>query len=484
MVYGPRGRGKSFFLKYLGIRFGQDPRFQNCRFVSLPEEQSNVRFASDVVRMILSQIEGSGFQSVIPLWREPEELWQQHYSHLENWCQGQIKQHENFMLVVVLENFNDLLETLDDAGLHRLRHMMEHQPGFTLIGASPRIHVDGDYNNPIFHIFKPIMLSTWNEEDYLAYFSRRRDLESARTGRKWSAAETRLQDAKLKAISQFTGGSPRMAVVLTDLLLKDNLVSTAQTLYGLVDELTPYYQDLIKELRKRANSLALFDALIRHGENLSQSELAERVGARQNEISRAFSWLHENGYVTGKKRQESKEYRYYVSDRVFVLYYLRREVLHNESYTPIWLLADFLVEFYSEEELRQHAFYHAVQDPSPETRDILRVWMRKKGMPEERYKKEQNIGKLLNGLGIPQNAYSEVAVNLAKKGEYEKAMEYCEKVLNDQSQKNGGNVKANIYAAKAYVFAKKGDLEKATELLKQALNFEPTNEELASGHAR
>ena len=69
LVVGPRGRGKSFFLKYLRIHFERDKRFQNCRFISLPEEQSNVRFASDFVRMLLSQVTGTGYQSVSAYWR-------------------------------------------------------------------------------------------------------------------------------------------------------------------------------------------------------------------------------------------------------------------------------------------------------------------------------------------------------------------------------------------------------------------------------
>lgn len=42
-----------------------------------------------------------------------------------------------------------------------------------------------------------------------------------------------------------------MAVVLTNLLLEEDVISTAQTLYGLIDDLTPYYQDLTKSIFKK-----------------------------------------------------------------------------------------------------------------------------------------------------------------------------------------------------------------------------------------
>ncbi|MEO6036965.1 MAG: ATP-binding protein, partial [Saprospiraceae bacterium] len=207
MVVGPRGRGKSFFLKYLRIMFERDERFQHCLFISLPEEQSNVRFASDLVRMILSQINGEGFRSVTPLWREPEELWQNSVNELEAYCRQQAAEHEGkFLLVAVVENFQDLLERLDETGEHRIRHLMEHLPQFTLIGATPYARVDSDYNRPIFHIFKEIQIQPWPEESYLKYFRRRQQLESERTGKTWTEAELRFKEAKLRAISQYTGG--------------------------------------------------------------------------------------------------------------------------------------------------------------------------------------------------------------------------------------------------------------------------------------
>ena len=119
--------------------------------------------------------------------------------------------------------------------------------------------------------------------------------------------------AKLKALSQFTGGSPRMAVVLTNLLLDDDLISTVKTLFGLIDDLTPYYQDLTKSIPPK--SKILFDTLIRKGENLSQSELAKMVGATQSKVSKAFLWLKDNGYIIGKKRTNSPAFSYKSTSR-------------------------------------------------------------------------------------------------------------------------------------------------------------------------
>ena len=107
-----------------------------------------------------------------------------------------------------------------------------------------------------------------------------------------------------------------MAVALTNLLLNENVVSTARTLYGLVDELTPYYQDLVKDI------------------------------------------------------------------------------------PPVWLLADFLTVFYSEEELHRHALYHLIAEPSANAEDLLRVWMRKKGMEEGAYGHDRDLEEMLGAAGV------------------------------------------------------------------------------------
>jgi len=138
--------------------------------------------------------------------------------------------------------------------------------------------------------------------------------------------------------------------------LEDDVLSTVKTLTGLIDDLTPYYQDITKNIPKR--SKILFDTLIRKGENISQSELAKVVGATQSKIAKAFLWLKDNGYIIEKKRSNGPAFSYSVADRIHVLYYKMREVHHNKQITPIWLFSDFLVAFYQEKELRTHSIEH------------------------------------------------------------------------------------------------------------------------------
>jgi len=383
LIRGPRGMGKSFFLKYLQIKFRQSGKFDNCEFLLLPEEQNNINTPSDLIKLILSELTQQSGVDATTFWEEPDEVWQMELQKLKQCLSEKKSAQKDYMLVVVLENLDTFLRNIQSdkktakVSESRFRHLLEKIKDLTIIGAVPRVDsdiIDGNYNKRLFHAFKKCTLKKWTTEDYFKYFDRRKDLSDIQM----TAAEESLKRAKLKALSHFTGGSPRMAVVLTNLLLEDDVISTANTLFGLIDDLTPYYQDLTKSIPKK--SKILFDTLIRKGENLSQSELAEAVGATQNKISKAFLWLKDNGYVIGKKRSDSPAFSYQVADRIHVLYYQLREIHHNQGITPIWLLSDFLVAFYQSDELRTHAFKALSEQPSANANDLAKLYLISSGL--------------------------------------------------------------------------------------------------------
>jgi len=389
LIRGPRGMGKSFFLKYLEINFKSKSEFRNSNIILLPEEQNNINSPSDFIKLILTLATGGSARSIITSWEEAEETWQKELQKLKDFIAGQKEKFEKYILVVVAENIDELLQNIQrDSKTRkiyesRFRHILEHLDNFILIGATTKLEdgIDRKYDNRLFHIFKRCRLTRWKEEDYFNYFERRKQLKIEQTGVQFSLDQEDLMKAKLKAISQFTGGSPRMAVVLTDLLLEDNVLSTANTLFGLIDDLTPYYQDLTKNIPPK--SRMLFDTLIRKEENLSQSQVAELLNATQSKISKAFGWLVENGYIIGKKRSDSPAFLYSVADRIYVLYYLQREVYHNENYSPIWLLSDFLVAFYQKDELRNHAIRFLRDSPGRESMDLAKVYMLSAGVEKD-----------------------------------------------------------------------------------------------------
>lgn len=410
LIRGPRGMGKSFFLKYLQINFRKKEVFEDCEFLLLPEEQNNINSPTDLIKLILSELQNESGAAAISLWEEPDNLWQLELKKLKAFIAQKKAIKTNYQLVVVIENLDEFLRNIKhdkktrQTYESRFRHLLEKLNDFTIIGATPRIDsdaIDGDYNQRLFHAFKKCNLKRWTEEDYFNYFERRQRIKEKEKGITYSTEQTNLMRAKLKALSHYTGGSPRMAVVLTNLLLEEDVISTAKTLFGLIDDLTPYYQDLTKSIPPK--SKILFDTLIRKEENLSQSELAKIVGATQSKISKAFLWLKDNGYIIGKKRSNSPAFSYQVADRIHVLYYQLREIHHNKNITPIWLLSDFLVAFYQEKELREHALQSFRKQHGVEASDPIKVYLLSTGIIEKyesvNFKLKENWIKLIEKIG-------------------------------------------------------------------------------------
>ncbi len=416
LIRGPRGMGKSFFLKYLQINFKKEKKFKDCEFLLLPEEQNNINSPSDLIKLVLSDLNEQSGESAITQWEEPENLWVTELAKLKEYIAQKKTIQENYHLVVVIENLDEFLNNIKNEKKtrevfeSRFRHLLEKINHLTIIGATPRIDpeaIDGNYNQRLFHAFKKCNLKRWGEDDYSKYLERRRTIKEEQLGIPFTPTQTALMRAKLKAISHYTGGSPRMAVVLTNLLLEDNVLSTVNTLMGLIDDLTPYYQDLTKSIPPK--SKILFDTLIRKGENISQSELAKIVGATQSKISKAFLWLKDNGYIIGKKRSKSAAFSYSVADRIHVLYYKMREVHHNKQITPIWLFSDFLVVFYQEKENEnKHLIWNS--DNIEENYILSNQWDKAKALLKTDQENNEAIFKEFGDAVI----YTEKHQNLAK----------------------------------------------------------------------
>ena len=114
IIKGPRGMGKSFFLKYLKINFQQEEQFKNCDFLLLPEEQNNINSPSDLIKLILNQLKGKTGKDITSLWEEPDEIWQIELNKLKEYIHHKKEINKDYMLVVVIENLNDFLTNIQN----------------------------------------------------------------------------------------------------------------------------------------------------------------------------------------------------------------------------------------------------------------------------------------------------------------------------------------------------------------------------------
>ncbi|MES9882786.1 MAG: tetratricopeptide repeat protein [Sedimenticola sp.] len=372
LLSGQRGMGKSFLLRLLEIELAER---DDLHMVILPEEQPNIFSPEGLLLEIANRLGETPLQANVALWEgDGDENWQAALNHI--WERKALLPGSP-LLVVAVENIDQLLnQAFDELGQSYLRKLLEHEPRLMLIASCLNDDVDQDYDQRLFQAFRHLPLTPWGQKEHVAYLKKRAELAGVPFGAE--AAH------KIRAYSQFTGGSPRIAMVLADLLLgKSDAKETAVNLQTLVDSLTDYYLDLLGRIP--TNSRKLFDALLRLGEPCSQSGLAARVGATQSRISRAFSWLRDHRYVQEEPRIKGrKEQLYRATDRLMVQFYRMRYLQQDSRRNALASMADFLADFYSFKEQRREASTLLEQGAPEDARLFAELALRGVGVSTER----------------------------------------------------------------------------------------------------
>lgn len=351
IVSGPRGYGKSFLMRHLQLLLEHIAKDEDLAIgvVIMPEEMPHVREPETLLRELTRTFLGVEGGEALLSWHDDEDdAWGEAALELETAITNKLS--EGGLLVALVENFDQLLRRAFDKGdkTGRLREFLTRNDGrLMLVAASATGAFDRDYDRPLYRAFKEVTLRPWSLEETIDFFNRQRQAVGL-------PPLDGVKLARAKAVAHFIGGTPRLATLLGEALLGDDVIKAADLLNRLVDELTPYYKERIDSLPGRSQKL--LDALLRFGEPATQSDLAKRVKANaQPAIAGPFKTLMDERIVVGEKAHGSAEILYRVADRVFAHYYRRRIVAHGSETCALEALVDLLAQFFTPEELKQKA---------------------------------------------------------------------------------------------------------------------------------
>ncbi len=468
ILYGPRGIGKSFFTRLLKIHHDKSELFSNSQFIQLPEEQDNINFTADLLDVIATILEGGKLADVKPKWSITPVQYQESKKRLKLAIQKVAEEKNIKHIFVTQENLQVFIPKLDNTESGRFREFLSDFNEITLIGSSLRPDLDNDYAKKLFQVFKKIDIEPWSEENFLKYYERKA-LRSIFKEEKLE--QLKKSKNKIRAIVKFTGGSPRLAVILSNLILDKNILDTTELLDGIIDDLTSYYQDITSDIPHK--SKMLFDMLIRKGENMTQSALAQSFDPplEQSTIARSFSWLLENYYVISSKQAKGHTKHFYVRDRLYVLYYQKRQVFADMPFSFIGIFVDFLAEFYSQKEQQKEI---ALLDCNhPYSKGLLYHFAKKENLAiqqshEANYIKKQLLdsydSKLKNKLHTKNSS-------IDKEDDFDKAIKKYQKVIALNTDD------AEAYFNLGNLFGNKGGYDKAIEAYQKAIALKPDYEE-------
>ena len=356
LYIGPRGSGKTHLLSLIEDEIQRDKTLRtHFAVVRFPEEASRILSFADFLLRVCEELAAQ---------RPEESIWQNLYRKLETSDDdAQIidtlvpairssNKALNRTVLIMLENVHDVFEKqmkqrLDIAAL---RKFLMGDNGCQMIATAP-IHFDGitSVDEPFFDFF---------DVQVIDLLTKQQAIELVRRNLQWEQRNSLLQDfaalqPKLAALYDMTAGNPRLTHMLYEVIVHDSIAQVSEQFKRLLDRVTPFYQDRLKELAPRERALLETLALMRdENEPKTPKNLARKLRISEQQTSSLLKRLTDSGYIRSSANQQDKRSRFYViSEGFFDLWLAMNLSRRHRRRLPV--LVECLAKFYPLQEERE-----------------------------------------------------------------------------------------------------------------------------------
>mgnify|MGYP000866535606 CR=1 FL=1 len=351
MIVGARGMGKSHLLTLLHHKVCADEKLQKLWLpVLFPEE---IRMAGDLARFleraateIRHDLERAGSPVAAELKekigrirsiRAAERV--EYLFNLITWIRQTTGRH----ILLIAENLQQLLgKKICIMDQKKLRAYLQSEDALLLIGSATTIFdALHDHSHPFYHFFHIRRLGELSYENIKTLVLNL----LAGYGKEDQARIIMANEARLKVLHAFTGGNPRMAVFLSDILKTDVNEEMIDIMDRILDELTPYFEAIINEtpeyLQEIINALASYEPA------QSPKEIAEHLEMEPATVRNYLKQAKDNGYVRVAFSKGKSNY-YCLNEYLYRTWFQMRDSSHREELR--WLM-ELMLLLYSREQL-------------------------------------------------------------------------------------------------------------------------------------
>ena len=338
LVVAPRGRGKTMLLARVAAEIRRDAEFERhllpLRFMEeSPEIYGLADFWLETLFHLAREIAADNPTLATELSRTHASLssrWRD--EGMEGTARAAVLDAADRLdrrLVLIVENVQSLLATVDDEFGWGLRGVLQSVPQ-VILAASATSRFEGleDPRAPFFELFRLVHLAP---------------LETEECRRLWAAVTGQAPTThEIRPLEILIGGSPRLLVVVAAFARHRSLRQLMEELVGLVDEHTEYFRGHLESLPK--NERRVFVSLIDLWQASSTGEIAARARLDVRVVSTMLGRLVEKGAVTVTPEADGGKRLYAASERLYSIYYkLRRE---RDEAAVVEALIHFMVAFY------------------------------------------------------------------------------------------------------------------------------------------
>ncbi len=240
-------------------------------------------------------------------------------------------------LLLIVENVNRVFEKQirHKEEIHLLRKILIEEEWLTMICTSPTfLSSVTDPEKPLFEFFQLKLLAELTQDEQINMLKKLARLE----GNKTFESSLVESSSKIRALHHFTGGNPRLTVMLYDLVANSEITTVKAELDLLLDQLTPFYQDRMRDISEQEGRL--LETMALSPEGCTPTELAERMREEAKKVRAFLTRLAKAGYVRPEQRREKRTV-YIIQERLFRIWH---QMNHSRAAEGI---VQYLLEFFS-----------------------------------------------------------------------------------------------------------------------------------------
>ena len=353
LVVGPRGSGKTHLLALayhrLMASFDEKDAGDSVAIALLKEEEWGVTSYLDLIVRILRalaeeapQLDGEITDVYDRFSKDPVDAEAFAVRLLR-------RQTEGKTLLLFCENLVDLFHGLGDEGQRRWRAAIQEDGNWAIVATTPQLFAAVTLqDNPFYGFFTIRALEKIDFETGIELLAKKAIHED-----KSDLAEflrTPLGRARARAVHHLAAGNHRAYVVLFEFLDKESLEDLIGPFMRMVDDLTPYYQD---KMRQRAPAQRkIIEFLCLKGTPATVKDISTSCLMSQQTAAKQISELVRVGFVS---RNWSGRYTYCELSEPLMRICI--EVKDNKT-QHFRLFVEFLRHWFTSRELeRRHAAY-------------------------------------------------------------------------------------------------------------------------------
>ena len=251
LLVGPRGSGKTHLLALayhlLMDRIASAKAHDKVAVALLNEEEWGVASFLDLVVRILNALAGQAPELIADI-NDIYDRFSKDPAGAEAFAIARLRQHTHGKTLLLLcENLADLFDGLGEEGQQRWRATIQEDGNWAIVASTPSLFAGvALQDNPFYGFFTIRALDKIDFDTGLDLLAKK----AVHEGKTELADFLRqpLGRARVRAIHHLAAGNYRAYVVLFDFLDKESLDDLVRPFMEMVDDLTPYYQDRMRQL--------------------------------------------------------------------------------------------------------------------------------------------------------------------------------------------------------------------------------------------